>query len=66
MILDVNGNAQRLLDDFVYYANAYPAKVAAAMSYYEEAFVAFARQLKKAYDVAVSEEYRRNYYRKTD
>ena len=63
MILDVYGHALRLLDDFVYYANAYPGKVSAAMSYYEEAFVAMARCLKKAYDEAAQEERRRNHYR---
>lgn len=63
MKFEVNGNAHRILDDFIHYATFYPERMASSMSYYEEAFISFTRQLKKAYDEAMLEEARRSRYR---
>jgi hypothetical protein len=59
MTIDINGDAVRVLDDFLYYASTYPRQLADAMWWCEDTFADCARCLKEAYDEALSAEHRR-------
>jgi len=54
MMIDVDGYAQRILHDFIYYASAYPARMASAMWYCEDSFSFGVRCLKNAFDDAMA------------
>jgi len=61
LIIDINGDALRLLDDFIHYASIYPERIAGSIWYCEYTLKCGVHKLIKAFDEAVSDEYYRRY-----
>lgn len=54
MTYSIYSGAQWLLLDFIYHASTYPERMAAAMCYREDKFIADAKLLKDAIDEALA------------
>jgi hypothetical protein len=61
--MDIDGYALRLLGDFIYYATAYPERMADAMWYCDDTFSFSAFLLQKAYKEALAEQARPGHQR---